>query len=100
MKKMLLKVECYSGFKAHERPVRLTMTGCESRTYKVMETMDQWYGVYYQCFKVRADDVNIYILRHAQRKIVGRWIPSRRQTGSPIPEVKRQVNGRAALLPF
>ena len=41
-----------------------TENNLTSRVYKVQELLDQWYGVGYQCFKVRADDENLYILRH------------------------------------
>jgi len=59
-----LKVECYAGFKADERPLRFTPLATGARTYQVTEVLDQWYGVGYQCFKVRADDHHLYILRH------------------------------------
>ena len=61
---LLLKVECYAGHKADERPLRFTALGTGARTYAVKEVLDQWYGVGYQCFKVRADDNNLYIMRH------------------------------------
>jgi len=61
---LMLKVECYSGYKADERPLRFTPLAHEGRTYEVEEVLDQWYGEGYQCFKVRADDGNLYILRH------------------------------------
>jgi len=62
---MNLQVECYSGYKADERPVRFAFAGpVGARKYEVQEVLDQWYGVGYQCFKVRADDDNLYILRH------------------------------------
>jgi hypothetical protein len=67
-----LKVECYAGYRADERPLRFAFpqkTG--TRTYEVMEILDQWYGVGYRCFKVRADDDSIYILRH--RESEDRW---------------------------
>lgn len=72
---LALKVECYSGFKADERPLRFTPIASENsrgqaalpaRTYEVKEVLDQWYGPAYQCFKVLADDGNLYILRHDQ----------------------------------
>jgi hypothetical protein len=59
-----LKVECYAGYKADERPLHFTMGGAGRRTYEVKEIVDQWYGVGYRCFRVRADDDNFYILRH------------------------------------
>ena len=60
-----LKVECYSGYKADQRPLRFTPLLQGGRTYQVREVLDQWYGEDYQCFKVRADDGNLYILRHS-----------------------------------
>jgi hypothetical protein len=59
-----LKVECYAGYKADERPLRFTPQTPETRTYEVRDVRDQWYGVGYTCFKVLADDGNLYILRH------------------------------------
>lgn len=59
-----LKVECYAGYKADERPLRFTPQTGKARTYEVQEVLDQWYGVGYTCFKVRADDGHTYILRH------------------------------------
>lgn len=65
---LLLRVECYAGHKADERPLRFTALSTGARTYQVKEVVDQWYGVGYQCFKVRADDDNLYILRHDTRE--------------------------------
>jgi len=56
-----LRVECYSGQKADERPVRFQLG---DRDYIVEELLDQWYGPEDAFFKVRADDGNLYILRH------------------------------------
>jgi hypothetical protein len=62
---MELQVECYSGYKADERPLRFAfLIQPDGPKFEVKEVLDQWYGVGYQCFKVRADDGNIYILRH------------------------------------
>ncbi len=73
---LALQVECYAGFKADERPLRFTVStprrGVETeseappRVYEVKEVLDQWYGLGYQCFRVLADDGNLYILRHNQ----------------------------------
>ncbi len=66
-----VNVDCYFGYKADERPRRFTLGAAAPeapprRTYEVTEVLDQWYGPGYQCFKVRADDTNLYILRHDQ----------------------------------
>jgi len=57
---MKLEVDCYSGRKADERPVRFRLDGHE---YMVEELLDQWYGPEAVFYKVRADDGNLYILR-------------------------------------
>lgn len=62
-----LKVECYAGYKAEERPLRFSSQAPGARTFEVKEVLDRWYGPEYQCFKVRADDGNRYILRHSAK---------------------------------
>ena len=62
-----LKVECYSGYKAEERPVRFTAHTAGAPTREVKDILDQWYGVGYRCFKVRADDGNLYVLKHHEK---------------------------------
>jgi hypothetical protein len=63
-----LHVECYAGYKADERPVRFMSYGKNAPTFEVEEVLDQWQGSGYRCFKVRADDGNLYILRHDEEK--------------------------------
>jgi len=64
---MRIKVECYAGYKADERPLRFTLQAPGAHTFEVKEVLDQWYDPQFQCFKVRADDGNLYILRHNAR---------------------------------
>lgn len=61
-----LKVECYAGYRADERPLRFTLGPPTGHTLEVREVLDQWHGIGYRCFKVRADDNNLYILRHLE----------------------------------
>lgn len=65
---LVLKVQCYAGYKADERPLRFTPQAKDARTYEVKEVLDQWYGVGYRCFKVRADDGAVYIIRHQEQE--------------------------------
>ena len=58
---MILRVQCYAGRKADERPVRFQLGDGE---YLIEEVLDQWYGPDDAYFKVRADDGYLYILRH------------------------------------
>lgn len=84
--RLRIKVECYGGYKADERPLRFTRlvpppapgraTGSgraapaarnqmqAERVFEVKQVLEQWYGEGCQCFKVLADDDNTYVLRH------------------------------------
>ena len=65
-----LEVDCYSGRKADERPVRFRLEG---RQYLVEEVLDQWYGPQDDFYKIRADDGNLYILRRESSSPEGTW---------------------------
>ena len=75
---MNLNVECYSGRKADERPIRFRLEG---RQYLVEAVLDQWYdpeGIFY---KIRGDDGNLYILRQQTSTPDAAWdLVSFRQT--------------------
>jgi len=59
MELMNLNVECYSGRKADERPVRFRLEGGE---YFVKAVLDQWYDPEGLFYRVRADDGSLHIL--------------------------------------
>ncbi len=67
---MKVRVQCYSGCKADERPLRFQL---HEQEYLVEEVLDQWYGPEDAFFKVRADDGNLYILRHRISVPDGEW---------------------------
>jgi hypothetical protein len=67
---MQIRVECYSGRKGDERPVRFQVG---ERFHIVEEILDQWYGPGDSFFKVRADDGNLYILRRSHSASEGSW---------------------------
>ncbi len=56
-----IRVECYAGYCADERPLRFALRG---HVFEVADVEDRWYspGVIY--FRVRATDGNFYVLRH------------------------------------
>lgn len=64
---MTLKVECHSGYKADERPVRFQLG---ERWLAVEELLDRWYDPHALYFRVRADDDAVYVLKHEERKDV------------------------------
>jgi len=56
-----LKVECYAGYKADQRPVKFKLG---NQTLEIQAIEDQWYSPDSVYFRVRAADGNIYVLRH------------------------------------
>jgi len=63
-----VQVECYSGFKANERPVAFTY---QNERHEIQEIVDRWYegGLdsgrpVINYFKVRAADGKVYLLRY------------------------------------
>ena len=58
---MGLRVECYAGRKAAERPLRFWL---DQRAFTVAEVLEEWYEPEAQAFKIRADDGRLYVLRH------------------------------------
>lgn len=73
-----LKVECYSGYRADERPVRFFL---QDRALEVKDIEDQWYGPSAHYFRVRAGDDNMYIL--CRDEATGEWsLSAFRRTGS------------------
>ena len=74
-----MRVECYSGGKADERPIRFWIDGTH---YQVEAVLDQWYDPESLFYKVRADDGNLYILRQWTSTPEGEWeLVSFRQAG-------------------
>jgi hypothetical protein len=60
-----VKVECYSGYKADERPVRFLLG---ERWLTVEDVLDRWYDPHAIYFRVRADDGGVYVLKHDERE--------------------------------
>ena len=56
-----IRVECYSGHRADERPLRFFAGNC---TYVVQSVDDKWYSPGATYFRVLADDGNVYVLKH------------------------------------
>ena len=58
-----VRVETYSGFKADERPLRFRLG---DRWLSVEEIVDRWYDPDATYYRVKTDDGDLYILRHAE----------------------------------
>jgi len=55
-----LEVECYSGYKADERPIRFRTGGA---VFEIERILDQWCTPDGPCFRVRTSRGD-YVLRH------------------------------------
>lgn len=55
-----IEVVAYSGYKANERPLYLVL---DEQRLEVKNTLDTWYGVEHDYFKVLADDGKVYLLK-------------------------------------
>jgi hypothetical protein len=56
-----VRVECYSGYKAEERPVRIFFEG---QTLEIVEMEDRWYSPAATYFRVLIESGDRYVLRH------------------------------------
>jgi hypothetical protein len=64
-----IKVQCYSGYKADEKPVSFIL---DSHKRMVDKVIDQWRTPEFEYFKVMADDGKGYLLRNDE--INGEWV--------------------------
>ena len=98
----MVKVECYSGYRINERPVAFTINECDdTRSFKIREVIDRWFGETADYFKVIADDENIYLLKYDGRQDAGDLIfyqdPRRLKERQP-PE--REVTPPSRVVPM
>jgi len=65
---MKIRVHCYAGHRGEEEPRTFDLG---QRHLEVIEIIDRWLAPDHRYFKVRADDGNVYILRHDE--LAGEW---------------------------
>ncbi len=63
MTDVTVRVECYSGFKADEHPIRFVLG---ERVLDVLEIEDRWYSPGETYFRILASDGDRYVLRHIE----------------------------------
>jgi hypothetical protein len=61
LSEQIVRVECYSGYKAEERPVRILFA---ARTLEITEVEDRWYSPGATYFRVLVEGGERYVLRH------------------------------------
>lgn len=79
---MTVRVECSSDGETEARPVRFWL---KERSWVVDEVLDRWYGRTDTFYRVRADDQNLYILRHSGSSNSEAWsLESFRDSGAQL----------------
>ncbi len=76
---MDVRVECYSGYEAAERPLRFFLN---NRAYTVEEILERWREPAGSCFRVRANDGEEYVLRHSIGEGGERWTLDTKRPGT------------------
>jgi hypothetical protein len=67
MRDQIVRVDCYSGYKADERPLRLNL---RDGAKEVVTVEDRWYSPGATYFRVLVDDGDRYVLRHDEAQDV------------------------------
>ncbi len=67
MPDQVVQVECYSGYKTDERPLKLHLG---KRAIEIVEIEDRWYSPGATYFRVRVEDGDRYVLRHEEAQDV------------------------------
>lgn len=67
MQEQIVRVDCYSGYKADQRPLRLHLSG---RVLKIASVEDRWYSPGATYFRVLTSDGDRYVLRHEEAQDV------------------------------
>ena len=60
---LIVRVECYAGYKGDERPVRLHF---REKALEIVETEDRWYAPGATFFRVLVEGGDRYLLRHEE----------------------------------
>ena len=86
-----IQVECYSGNKADERPIKFSLG---NTVLFVDSIQDQWYGPGDCYFRVLADDGNTYVIGHNETTDEWSLASFRAQTiaGHPDPNIDPPPN--------
>ena len=65
---MVVRVECYAGYRGEETPRQFSLG---DRKVEVIKVIDRWLAPDHRCFKVLGKDGRVYFLR--QDAVTGRW---------------------------
>jgi len=78
MREQIVRVECYSGYRADERPLRLRL---HDGAREIVAIEDRWYSPGATYFRVLVEDGDRYVLRHEEGQDVWSLTSFRRKSG-------------------
>jgi hypothetical protein len=67
MREQIVRVDCYSGYKADERPVRLKL---KNGAREIVAIEDRWYAPSATYFRVLVEGGDRYLMRHDEAQDV------------------------------
>jgi hypothetical protein len=85
-----VRVECYSGYMADERPMRLHLGAC---SFQIAQIEDRWYSPGATFFRVVVEDGDRYVLRHEEAQNVWTIAGYRARVGQ-FPITRASSTGR------
>jgi hypothetical protein len=90
MAEQFVRVECYSGYKAEERPVRILFS---EHTLEIVELEDRWYSPGATYFRVLTESGDRYVLRRDDAQDVWSLTAYRRvSNGAAGKRVDTKIN--------
>jgi len=82
MTELAIRVECYSGYKGDQRPVKIAFG---QRVEEVAEVEDRWYSPGETLFRVRLTCGDRYVLRYIEAQDV--WTIQALRAGKTSPHL-------------
>jgi hypothetical protein len=85
MREQIVHVDCYSGYKADERPMKLHLAG---RALEIVVVEDRWYSPGATFFRVVVEGGDRYVLRHTEAQDVWILVGYRTEGADPFPDAR------------
>ena len=90
MHEQVVRVECYSGYKADESPRKLYIG---ERTFAIAKVEDRWYSPGATYFRVLVDGGDFYMLRHQEAQDIWNLVGYRAEVVGQLPIIWRNTKG-------
>lgn len=81
MREQIVHVDCYSGYRSDERPLRLVL---QDGAKEIVAIEDRWYSPGATYFRVLVRDGDRYLLRHEEAQDIWSLAGYRSAVGGPV----------------